>query len=88
MLGRLILAAGSRLMGADLAAILRSAHDSADNIEEMLPKETKAKPRIACQQKCGSWATVYAIDPIPGGWGGYFCASCANALRFQVTDRL
>lgn len=31
-------------------------------------------------------ATVYAIDPIPGGWGGYYCEPCADSMRFQVTD--
>lgn len=33
-------------------------------------------------------AEVYAIDPIPDGWGGYYCQSCADSLRFQVVDRL
>lgn len=31
-------------------------------------------------------ATVYAMDPIPGGWGGYYCELCADKMRFQVTD--
>ena len=42
----------------------------------------------ACEQQCGNEATVYAIDPIPGGWGGRYCQPCAADLRFQVTDRL
>lgn len=33
-------------------------------------------------------AEVYAIDPIPGGWGGRYCQSCADELHFQVVDRL
>jgi hypothetical protein len=41
-----------------------------------------------CAQLCGKQATVYAIDPHPGGWGGRYCEPCAKALRFKVTDRL
>jgi hypothetical protein len=41
-----------------------------------------------CEQKCGQEATVYAMDPRPGGWGGRYCGPCANDLRFRVTDRL
>lgn len=41
-----------------------------------------------CGQRCGEPATVYAIDPIPGGWGGWYCEPCAHALRFQITDRI
>jgi len=40
-----------------------------------------------CEQ-CTSEATVYAIDPHPGGWGGRYCEPCAKALRFQIVDRL
>lgn len=43
---------------------------------------------MACDQKCGAPATVYAIDPRPGGWGGRYCEPCVKALRFQITDRL
>lgn len=39
-----------------------------------------------CEQQCGRPATVYAIDPIPGGWGGRYCEPCAQSLKFQVTD--
>lgn len=80
MLDRFLIVAGSRLLGVDLAAILQSAKDSADNIDALLPKQ--------CEQQCGADAVVYAIDPIPGGWGGYYCKTCATALKFQVTDRL
>ena len=45
-------------------------------------------PVKTCEQ-CGLFkAEVYAIDPIPGGWGGYYCEPCAKALNFQVVDRL
>lgn len=40
-----------------------------------------------CEQQCGAVATVYAIDPIPGGWGGRYCQACVEALRFRVVDR-
>jgi hypothetical protein len=40
-----------------------------------------------CEQGCGRKATVYAIDPKPNGWGGYYCLHCARALRFTVVDR-
>lgn len=33
-------------------------------------------------------AEVYAIDPIPGGWGGKYCQACADKLGFQVVDVL
>jgi hypothetical protein len=33
-------------------------------------------------------AEVYAIDPIPDGWGGRYCRTCADKLRFQVVDVL
>jgi hypothetical protein len=41
-----------------------------------------------CEQACSKTATVYAIDPIPGGWGGHYCDACAKALGFRVVDRL
>jgi hypothetical protein len=28
------------------------------------------------------------MDRLPGGWGGYYCEPCAEALNFQITDRL
>lgn len=40
-----------------------------------------------CQMNCGEKATVYALDPYPGGWGGHYCEKCADRLRFQVVDR-
>ena len=43
---------------------------------------------MKCEQQCGEQATVYAIDPKPGGWGGRYCEPCAEALSFQVVDRL
>lgn len=48
---------------------------------------TPASPRL-CAQQCGAAATVYAMDPHPGGWGGYYCEPCATSLRFTITDRL
>jgi hypothetical protein len=42
----------------------------------------------SCEQKCGQNATVYALDRGAGGWGGYYCEPCAEALRFMVVDRL
>jgi hypothetical protein len=41
-----------------------------------------------CEQCQKAPATVYAIDPLPGGWGGYYCIPCQEALRFQIVDRL
>ena len=41
-----------------------------------------------CEQDCGRLATVYGIDPLPGGWGGYYCDACVKALGFRVVDRL
>lgn len=41
-----------------------------------------------CEQRCGCTATVYAIDPAPGGWGGRYCGPCADRLGFTITDRL
>jgi len=45
-------------------------------------------PERLCEQRCGETATVYAMDPQPGGWGGYYCKPCAEALRYRITDRL
>jgi hypothetical protein len=45
-------------------------------------------PSRDCGQRCGAPATVYAVDPHPGGWGGRYCVPCAEALRFQIVDRL
>jgi hypothetical protein len=44
--------------------------------------------RLDCEQGCGQTATVYAIDPMAGGWGGRYCTDCAHELGFRVTDRL
>ena len=41
----------------------------------------------ACEPQCGREATVYAIDPIPGGWGGRYCQPCVADLNFQVIDQ-
>jgi hypothetical protein len=41
-----------------------------------------------CGQNCGQTATVYAMDRLPGGWGGWYCEPCAKGLDFQITDRL
>jgi hypothetical protein len=42
----------------------------------------------ACEQNCGREATSYAIDPTPGGWGGFYCEPCREKLGFQVVDRI
>jgi hypothetical protein len=41
-----------------------------------------------CEQCCTEAATVYAIDPIPGGWAGHYCQPCAEGLKFRIVDRL
>lgn len=41
-----------------------------------------------CEQGCNNAATVYALDPIPGGWGGRYCDACVLALGFRVVDRI
>ena len=45
------------------------------------------KPK-RCEQCRRKTAEVYAIDPIPNGWGGYYCADCCEKLRFMIVDRL
>lgn len=41
-----------------------------------------------CEQApCGKAAEVYAVDPLPNGWGGNYCEEHADALRFRITDR-
>lgn len=42
----------------------------------------------SCEQGCGRFATVYAIDPITGGWGGWYCDTCAKLLDFRITQRI
>lgn len=49
-----------------------------------MPNDRGFRP---CEQGCGDTATVYAIDPMPDGWGGHYCESCARLLRFRVVDR-
>jgi hypothetical protein len=44
--------------------------------------------RNACEQCSAAEATVYAIDPIPGGWGGRYCEPCQQKLGFRIVDRL
>lgn len=39
--------------------------------------------RYRCQ--CGRCASVYAIDPYPGGWGAYWCLNC-KPVGWTVTD--
>lgn len=51
------------------------------------PVTTPPQPARQCDQQCGRPATVYAIDPAYGGWGGYYCDACVKALRFQIVDR-
>lgn len=41
-----------------------------------------------CDQQCGSQAAVYAMDRFAGGWAGYYCLPCQQALGFIVADYL
>ncbi len=41
-----------------------------------------------CEQCKQGDATVYAVDRLPGGWGGYYCEQCSQKLKFQIVDRL
>jgi hypothetical protein len=41
-----------------------------------------------CEQCLQAPAEVYALDPMPGGWGGRYCRRCAERLSVQVVDRL
>jgi len=38
---------------------------------------------MKCQ--CGRDATVYAMDPVPGGWADYYCLNCKPSC-WQITD--
>jgi len=40
-----------------------------------------------CEENCGREAEVYAMDPMPAGWGGRYCRECAEQRGYQVTDR-
>lgn len=37
-----------------------------------------------CELRCGRPAEVYAINPVPGGWGGRYCRECAESLGLTV----
>lgn len=41
-----------------------------------------------CEQCYDDVATVYAIDPKPDGWGGYYCRPCVASLKFTITETL
>lgn len=41
-----------------------------------------------CAQHCGEDATVYGLDPAPGGWGDWYCDDCCLGLGFAIVDRL
>ena len=41
-----------------------------------------------CEHCRRKFAEVYAMDPIPNGWGGYYCTDCCERLRFTIVDRL
>jgi predicted SprT family Zn-dependent metalloprotease len=45
------------------------------------------KPK-RCEHCRRKFAEVYAIDPIPNGWGGYYCADCCEKLRFVIVEWL
>ena len=42
----------------------------------------------SCEQGCGRFAATYALDPKPGGWGGFYCEPCRNRLHYKIVDRL
>jgi hypothetical protein len=44
--------------------------------------------RPLCDQCGTARATVYAMGPGAGDWGGYYCEPCQRRLGFVVTDRL
>jgi len=55
------------------------------------PSETRHllhEPLPPCEQRCGAEATVYAVGPGAGDWGGRYCVPCAAKLGFTVTDFL
>ena len=39
-----------------------------------------------CEQGCGRQATVYAMDPLPGGWGGRYCDECPRGSASPSRD--
>ena len=43
---------------------------------------------MICNANCQNEATLYALDPIPGGWGGYYCADCSPRgwITYAETD--
>ena len=45
------------------------------------------KPK-RCEHCRRKFAEVYAIDPIPNGWGGYYCVGCCEKLRFMIVEWL
>ena len=45
----------------------------------------KPKRCELCRRKS---AEVYAMNPIPNGWGGYYCAECCQKLRFRIVEWL
>jgi hypothetical protein len=55
---------------------------------QSFPRAEPVGQPSTCQQNCGAPATVYAIDPVPNGWGGRYCQPCADALGFRVVDAL
>lgn len=80
---------GGDLLAAERAAVSaefrRRLGEWCDGITQTIHRDDDKPP---CEQKCGRAATVYAIDPVPGGWGGRYCTTCADALRFTAVDRL
>ena len=41
-----------------------------------------------CEQGCGREATVYAMGPNAGDWGGRYCDECPERLGFTITESL
>lgn len=39
-------------------------------------------------QTCQVEAEVYAIDPYPDGWGGWFCSTHAEGLGWTIVDTI
>lgn len=71
----------------EIARLLTCASDDETDQARELVERARAKRGRPCDQHCGADATVYAIDPVPGGWGGRYCEPCVEALGFNVTDR-
>jgi hypothetical protein len=79
-------------IGARFVSTLRAVHVVASGVIPVVGWDAyyggAGMTAVTCEQCREAPATVYAIDPHPGGWGGRYCQACADALRFMVVDRL